>query len=420
MPVYIHRLHQASCYTNHALDQFLEHLLASGTPGIIRIGGQSQSNLLEDHNLRHISRTETKTRSEKYLLAKQYEALKHEEKRIKGDLGRIHGAQRREDWSSLHYDLLQKYTRVHAQLRQVDEEGYEVAGQPCFELWKPRGESLNIPESTDEAGVMVVSELDGILLKADTNVYSLSQKERRLLVRLWSQKVQDHALDDLFERVEQTESVQWQLTKIHDEVDRRVLQRADVIGMTTTGLAKRISTLKRVRCKVVICEEAGEVMEAHMMSALLPTIEHFIQIGDHEQLRPQINNFIGLSLESKQGALYQLDRSQFERLSAGVSGRQRMPVAQLNVQRRMRSEISKLVRETIYPKLEITRALPTFQTLSACEKISFGSTMITLKRAVTLRCIKSHIQTFGSWRWCMQSFVISSAKGCIAAARSLS
>ena len=65
---------------------------------------------------------------------------------------------------------------------------------------------------------------------------------------------------------------------------------------------------------VIICEEAGEVMEPHMISTILPNVEHFIQIGDHQQLRPQINNY-GLSLESQQGTPYQLDRSQFERLS---------------------------------------------------------------------------------------------------------
>lgn len=88
-----------------------------------------------------------------------------------------------------------------------------------------------------------------------------------------------------------------------------------------------------------------------MLSALLPTVEHIIQIGDHEQLRPQINNF-GLSLESKQGVLYQLDRSQFERLSVGIPGRPRIPVAQLDVQRRMRPSISALIRETLYPGIK--------------------------------------------------------------------
>jgi hypothetical protein len=66
------------------------------------------------------------------------------------------------------------------------------------------------------------------------------------------------------------------LDGIYDEVDRRVLQTADVIGVTITGLAKRISVLQRIYCKVIICKEAGEVMEPHMILAFLPSVEHFI------------------------------------------------------------------------------------------------------------------------------------------------
>lgn len=63
-----------------------------------------------------------------------------------------------------------------------------------------------------------------------------------------------------------------------------------------------------------------------MISAMLPTIEYCIQIGDHEQLRPIINNFKQLSLESTQGLLYKLDRSQFERLLIEEKGQPSMPV----------------------------------------------------------------------------------------------
>ena len=91
-------------------------------------------------------------------------------------------------------------------------------------------------------------------------------------------------------------------------------------------------------------------LEAHMLSALIPSVQHLIQIGDHQQLRPQINDF-SLSLESSQGGLYQLDRSQFERLSIGEHGRRPFPIAQLNVQRRMRPEISALIRCSIYQGL---------------------------------------------------------------------
>ena len=86
-----------------------------------------------------------------------------------------------------------------------------------------------------------------------------------------------------------------------------------------------------MRSKIVICEEASEVIEPHIISTLLPAVEHFIQIGDYQQLRLSINNFYDLSLESDYGFLYQLDQSQFERLLVGERGRPSMPVAQLNV-----------------------------------------------------------------------------------------
>jgi superfamily I DNA and/or RNA helicase len=106
-------------------------------------------------------------------------------------------------------------------------------------------------------------------------------------VELWVQEIHENKTNELFEFVKDSHNIHEQLGDIHDEVDRRVLQTADVIGVTTTGLAKRISILQRVHCKVIICEEAGEVMEPHMISALLPSVEHFIQIGDHQQLRPR-------------------------------------------------------------------------------------------------------------------------------------
>jgi superfamily I DNA and/or RNA helicase len=139
-----------------------------------------------------------------------------------------------------------------------------------------------------------------------------------------------------------------------------VLETSNVIGLTTTGVAQKINTLQHIKCKVLICEEAAEIMEPHMLSALLPSVEHVIAIGDHQQLRPKIQNF-SLSLESSQGSAYQLDRSQFERLTVEQSGRSPLPIAALSVQRRMRPEISNLIRTTIYPRLidhEIIKDLP--------------------------------------------------------------
>lgn len=42
---------------------------------------------------------------------------------------------------------------------------------------------------------------------------------------------------------------------------------------------------------MVVVEEAAEVLEAHVLSCLSPSIEHLILIGDHLQLRPKVENY---------------------------------------------------------------------------------------------------------------------------------
>ena len=48
------------CYTNHALDQFLEHLLEHGEKRIVRIGGRSKSDKVKRYQLRELARTKEK------------------------------------------------------------------------------------------------------------------------------------------------------------------------------------------------------------------------------------------------------------------------------------------------------------------------------------------------------------------------
>ena len=274
-----------------------------------------------------------------------YKALHDYAAQAMSTLRRLHVATREADWQHLQGHIQDKYPRIHAQFERTDMDGFTMVGRDPFDIWKP-------PNVANGNKVQVSStELKLILDKAAADAHALTHAERSALIDLWTDELRLDEVIQLSTTVSDAVDTQSKLNNIHDEADRRILEGADVIGVTTSGLAKRISVLQHVRCKVVICEEAGEVMEPHMLSALLPTVEHCIQIGDHEQLRPTINNFKELSLESKQGVLHKLDRSQFERLSIGEKGRPSMPVAQLEVQRRMRPDISMLVRETIYPRL---------------------------------------------------------------------
>jgi len=52
--------------------------------------------------------------------------------------------------------------------------------------------------------------------------------------------------------------------------------------------------MKGLSPKVLLVEEAGQVLEAHILGSLVPSIEHLILIGDPQQLRPTLNNYCKL------------------------------------------------------------------------------------------------------------------------------
>lgn len=52
-----------------------------------------------------------------------------------------------------------------------------------------------------------------------------------------------------------------------------------------------INLPQSLRPKVILVEEAGQVLEAHSLATLVPSVEHFISIGDPQQLRPSINTY---------------------------------------------------------------------------------------------------------------------------------
>jgi superfamily I DNA and/or RNA helicase len=60
------------------------------------------------------------------------------------------------------------------------------------------------------------------------------------------------------------------------------LNSQHIIAMTTTGRAKNQDYLRDIQFPIVIVEEAAEVFEAHIISALTKNTNHLILIGDHE------------------------------------------------------------------------------------------------------------------------------------------
>ena len=59
-----------------------------------------------------------------------------------------------------------------------------------------------------------------------------------------------------------------QLAELYREQDYDILREASVVGMTTTGAAKYRSLIQRVQPRIVVVEEAAEVLESHVVATL--------------------------------------------------------------------------------------------------------------------------------------------------------
>ena len=173
------------------------------------------------------------------------------------------------------------------------------------------------------------------------NVWRLSMDERQDIYRYWVNKYRTFLRKEVETSEREYVGAIERYREILDMETFEILQKAEVIGMTTTGAAKNRRVLQKVKPRIIIVEEAAEVLESHIITTLNEDCQHLILIGDHKQLRPNPTVY---ELAKK----YNLDVSLFERLV-----RNDVPCITLEEQHRMRPEISMLLRhEHLYPNLK--------------------------------------------------------------------
>ena len=172
------------------------------------------------------------------------------------------------------------------------------------------------------------------------SVWSLPLKKRWQLYNHWMKDYTRFCRDEARKHTDWYEQACERHSECLKDIDESVLQGSDVIGITTTGAAKHHHVLKKIHPKVVIFEEAAEIFEAHIITSLAPSVQQLVLIGDHKQLQPKPNCY---DLEVN----YKLSVSLFERLV-----RNKIPYVTLNVQHRMRPEISRLIHPSIYSDLK--------------------------------------------------------------------
>lgn len=328
------------CYTNHALDQLLVHLMRDEVK-IIRIGSRSKSEELEGLNLRVVAKTADRTKAEKGSMWELRSERDEDVRTITQSIDDLAACQT--PASIRNYLSIHHKSHHNALFGIEDEEGWQQQQRR-----KP-GQLLGQWRTGGHRGNHTPREITQLIY---ADVWTMSNAERTRLYNYWLREIRDPLITDIIQKYRSYENTTNELEKVSRDVDLRCLHEADVVGVTTTGLARNLNLLQKLRCKVMLCEEAGEVLEAHTLTALLPSVEHAILIGDHQQLRPQIVNY-ELQSTSARGAQYSLDVSLFERLiQPPYDTDPRLPYDTLETQRRMHPSVSELIRSTLYPRLE--------------------------------------------------------------------
>lgn len=93
---------------------------------MIRIGGQSKSDMLAGKNLRVVSRGECTTRLESFTIGDNYAALRKEHKSIEEILRHLDGLNDYPSWKSVKGYLALKYPRIYRQFSRFNEDGYKT------------------------------------------------------------------------------------------------------------------------------------------------------------------------------------------------------------------------------------------------------------------------------------------------------
>ncbi|KAK0643159.1 P-loop containing nucleoside triphosphate hydrolase protein [Cercophora newfieldiana] len=326
-------------YTNHALDQFLEDLLKAGIPEgeVVRIGAKAKCTPATLPLL--LSEQKGGYRRSRFA----WDLVDHLRTRARASIGQTIKSFN-DCRQPLNWEVLSEYL----EFSDEDAHFYDAFRLPLSkDNWQLAGKRKQKIGPDYLYQQWVKGKGPGAYGKSfsaeSESVWMMHQSERQAHVERWTKNLLGERLQAFQEHVRRFDDIQEDIDTQFSEADSFTMNQKKIIGCTTTGAAKYSRLIRAARPDVVLVEEAGEILEGHILTALAPSVTQLILIGDHKQLRPKVNNY-ALSVEKGDG--FDLNRSLFERLIIqGASHKT------LHKQHRMIPEISRFPRELTYPGL---------------------------------------------------------------------
>jgi len=266
------------CYTNHALDQFLEDLMKIGIPSssIVRLGGKATTateplQLEKQRTNYRITQLEFKSIDEIKILREQ----RCVELQKAFDVYRVADVQNPQLLEHLEFEDPEYFAafsipKAHDGRKLIGRNGKPVHDFYLLDQWvKGRNAGfLSYHENVVNA----------------FNIWSMSFSERREKLKTWQDALFKEQVGHVYDIGKAYNSCLASIERMYGKKTEAILNDKRIIACTTTGAAKHSERIRAACPTVVLVEEAGEILESHVLTALGPKTDQLILIGDHKSV----------------------------------------------------------------------------------------------------------------------------------------
>ena len=248
------------CYTNHALDQFLEDLIHFGIPtkSVVRVGGSPRvSDPIKPFILKTLLTKEGKKESSRtfFTLRRRLDVISKGIALKAKEISDLSNSLKFVDFEPfLSEELLAEFEipRLNDGFRMVDEKNRPIGKHYLWQRWL---------ENKDR-GVYQKNWPGKI-----SSVWKLNPSERQIVVTKCRESIMEQKMEEFENEKKRYNSTVQELRDLNQLAEIELLKSKRIIGCTTTGAAKYAAKLDAINAGVLIMEEAGEILEPHVITS---------------------------------------------------------------------------------------------------------------------------------------------------------